>query len=162
MVMEDDIVIKNPRAVIELLDFLYTNQVWDICFGGVSTCRPESWSRLTGRRPSRPVSFKRISDRIMEIPLSLSTVMVIYHRNSYDKVLSLDETDTNQRIDVFLSENIERKWVHVPFLAYQRPDFSDILMCETDTRSSYEHSEKFLQELKNIRNLRRQNKGRSE
>ena len=138
MVMEDDAVLRNPRATRDLVDFLYTRQDWDVCFGGVSACRPELWAALTARTPSCPTVYKNISEQIMEIPVSLSSVMVIYNQTSYDTVLAIDQYDPNVRIDVFLSENIHRKWVHVPFLAHQQPGYSDIQHCELDSTSLYE------------------------
>ena len=150
LVMEDDIVTRNPAAVIGLLDFLYANSAWDVCFGGVSACRPERWARLTGLTPTPATAFKNITSTVMEIPVSLSTVMIAYNHTSYDTVLSIDHSDPSIRLDMFLSEKFTHKWVHVPFLAEQRPGYSDIHRCETNSQAGYRSSEQFLTGLKQL------------
>lgn len=116
LILEDDTIFKNDVGILK--SQLKNN--WDMIY-------------LCGNHDK----LKKINKNLAKINYTLTTNAYLVHSKIYDFLIENLEK-CNREIDVFYA-NIHSKnncYAIVPSLAYQKPDYSDILNCRVNYRAS--------------------------
>ena len=125
IVMEDDVALfdknKFDYLLPEILSYLESNlDKWDIFQFGTT------YSEV-GTNDNVHWIDKELN--IIEYQFGLTTSFIIYNKTVYDKMLSIKDNLNIERenvIDVSMNKFNFRLWTTIPFLAYQRDDYSSL------------------------------------
>ena len=140
LVVEDDVDIQQPELFdhrwTQLSSWLLAHPTdWDIFNGGPTIC---------GIKPRRILDRE---NRIIELTHGLTTHFIYYPAWSYDRILAWNPRPTDDvrchAIDCHINLTC-RQITCTPFLAYQSPDFSDIMMKMTDETHVFKEGEMML------------------
>ncbi|MBM3856794.1 MAG: hypothetical protein FJ390_02385 [Verrucomicrobia bacterium] len=140
MVLEDDAIpceaMKQWPLVAAFLE--QTQEHWDVFFGGVIFIHP-----------LKKIATLASDLTVVEGVLPLAAHFMIYHQSSYDRLLAWHEwwampLEHKPAIDIFIQLSQVKTWTTSPFLAWQKPHFSDILKEMNDCTVSFMQAEKIL------------------
>ena len=143
LVWEDDCTPRNrhPRAIKALWDEVLPTLAkhrdkWDIILGATSAA-------YKGATRNPLLSTPNVT--VYDLPHGFTTHWTMYNESSYDKMIEWKAVREPQN-DVYMFQHFRIKVV-MPFLAEQRPSYSDLVNEDTNYHHMFERTE---EQLKNI------------
>ena len=140
MVLEDDCDLREAMKQWPLIAaFLEQEQEqWDVFFGGVIFMHP-----------IKKIATLAPGLSMIEGLLPLAAHFMIYHQSSYDRLLgwhqwSVMPDEHKPAIDIIIQLSQVKTWTTSPFLAWQKPHFSDVLKEMNDCTISFMQAEKIV------------------
>jgi len=143
VIAEDDIALFEPIYFKEkfekIIKYLEENlDKWDIYQFGTT------YSEV-GRNDNVHWINKELN--IIEYQFGLTTSFIIYNKSVYDKMISVSDTmsiEKQDAIDVKMNSFGVRQWTTIPFLSYQRDDYSNIQNNHMKYRHYFEANQNYL------------------
>lgn len=127
IVIEDDCLIRPDfyKRLRHIYDYLYHKDDWNLFLGGIHKTKQNNIIKK--------LDFDK--ETIYEVDYGSCFHMVIYNHTFYDKLLDHDPiTDELNVVDVIWHEKYRLNALTCyPFLAYQKPSYSDLAEAETSS-----------------------------
>ena len=140
MALEDDCVAREVMKQWPLVAAFLEQQQgeWDVFFGG-----------LIFMHPIKKIATLAPGLAVIEGVLPLAAHFMIYHESSYDRLLawhqwSVMPDEHKPAIDIFIQLSQVKTWTTSPFLAWQKPHFSDVLKEMNDCTLAFKRAEQLM------------------